>query len=51
MSKVTAVKAKTKPKYSATTAKLLEAARAFYKEAENEEAFQAWKAEQKKKGA
>ena len=40
---ITAYRATTDPKYGKTEAGLLEAARVFYQEPENEKAFQEWK--------
>ena len=48
---ISAVRVKKKPDYQKTAAELLERCRAFFQDEENEKAFQAWKAEQKKKGA
>jgi len=38
------MRVKTKPKYSATAAALLERCREFYQDPENEKAFREWKA-------
>ena len=43
---VTIRTAEEKPKYKKTAAELLERCRAFYKDPENERAFQEWKREQ-----
>ena len=48
---VSTVRTTVKPKYGATASALLTAMRAFYEDAENERAFQEWKAEREKKGA
>ena len=40
---ITVSQATTDPKYETTAAGLLEAARAFYQDTENEKAFQEWK--------
>ena len=40
---ITASQATTAPKYGKTAAGLLEAARTFYQDTENEKAFQEWK--------
>ena len=48
--RISASRARTKPKYRANAAALLEKCRAFYRDEENEKAFQASK-EAKKKGA
>lgn len=45
---VSAVRAKTKPKYELGAVGLLERCRAFYEDEENEKAFRAWKEAQKK---
>lgn len=42
--RVYATEAKTKPDYTLTAPALLERCRAFYKDPENERAFQEWKA-------
>ena len=49
MSKTTisATKAMTAPQYEKTAAGLLEAARAFYRNPENEKAYQEWKKSRK----
>ena len=41
---ISAERAMTKPKYSADAAALLERAREFFQDPENERAFQEWKA-------
>ena len=46
---VIASKATTAPKYNITAAGLLEAARQFYQDPENEKAFMEWKAGKEKK--
>lgn len=46
---ITASKATTAPKYNITAAGLLEAARRFYQDPENEAAFMEWKAGKEKK--
>ena len=46
--RISATRAKTKPKYRAGAAALLERCRAFYEDPENEKAFREWKAAQKK---
>ena len=46
--RISAARVKTKPKYRASAAGLLEACRAFYRDEENEKAYQEWKAAQKK---
>ena len=43
-----AERALTKPKYSVTTAELLERCRTFYQDPENERAYMEWKEKQKK---
>ena len=48
--RISASRVKTKPKYKANAAALLEKCRAFYQYPENEKAFREWK-ETKKKGA
>lgn len=48
--RISASRARTKPKYRANAAALLERCRAFYQDPENEKAYQEWKAA-KKKGA
>ena len=40
---------KEKPNYDKTAAELLKRCREFYQDPENDKAFQAWKAEQKRK--
>ncbi|MBR2854476.1 MAG: hypothetical protein IKE81_09150 [Clostridia bacterium] len=49
--RISAERAETKPKYTATARELLERCREFYEDEENEKAFREWKAEQAKKGA
>ena len=46
--RISASRAETKPEYRTSAAALLERCRAFYEEAENEEAFREWKEAQKK---
>ena len=46
---ITASKATTAPKFNITAAGLLEAARQFYQDPENEKAFMEWKAGKEKK--
>ena len=46
---ITASKATTAPKYNITAAGLLEAARRFYQDPENEKAFMEWKAGKEEK--
>ena len=46
---ITASKATTAPKYNITAAGLLEAARKFYQDPENEKAFLKWKAGKEQK--
>ena len=46
---ITASKATTAPKYNITAAGLLDAARNFYQDPENEKAFMEWKAGKEKK--
>ena len=41
---ISAARVKTKPKYGATAAALLERCREFYQDPENEKAFLEWKA-------
>ena len=48
---ISVVRVQKKPDYQKTAAELLERCRAFFQDEENEKDFQAWKAEQKKKGA
>ena len=48
--RISASRARTKPKYQANAAALLKRCRAFYEDPENEKAFREWK-ETKKKGA
>ena len=48
--RISASRARTKPKYQANAAALLERCRAFYEDPENEKTYQEWK-ETKKKGA
>lgn len=48
--RISAERAATKPKYTATARELLDRCRGFYEDPENERAFREWK-EQKKKGA
>ena len=48
--RISASRARTKPKYRANAAALREKCRAFYRDPENEKAYQEWKAA-KKKGA
>ena len=43
--RISATRVKTKPKYDAAAAELLEKCRAFYQDPENEQAFQKWKEE------
>ena len=49
--RITATKTATKPDYKKTAVELLERCRAFYRDEENERAFQEWQAQRKKKGA
>lgn len=42
---ISAVRARTKPKYDVAARELLDACRAFYEDPENEKTFQDWKAE------
>ena len=44
---ITATRATTAPQYGKTAAGLLEAARAFYRNPENEKAYQEWKKSRK----
>ena len=48
--RISASRARTKPKYQANAAALLKRCRAFYQDPENEKAYHEWKAA-KKKGA
>lgn len=47
--RITASEAKTKPDYRKTAAELLRRCREFYRDPENERAYQAWKAGKEEK--
>ena len=46
--RISAERAVTKPRYTATARELLERCRGFYEDPENEKAFREWKEKQKK---